>query len=518
MQKQSVVDFFIAASFLFNRSFDRKLSRISGEPDWQAQENSIRRKRRLSERALCWAAVAVLLTSGCVRFHPKPLSPPQTLEDYEARRLDSPEITAFFASHPEVGPWPPPVWDLRALTLVALFYHPSLDVARAQWGVVQAGRITAGERPNPAASFLQGYNSTTPVSEITPWIPEAVLEIPIETAGKRGYRLAQARHLSEAARWNIVSVAWEVRSALRRAYIDVFAARQNEALLESLRSTQAEILRILEVQLEAGEAALYDVTQARIALDASRLAALDAAKQRAQAEVRLAGALGLPPRALPNVAISFEGLFEVRADLPSGEVRRRALLGRADILGLLSEYEASQSALQIEIAKQYPDLNIGAGYQLDQTDSKWTLSLGLVLPILNRNRGPIAEAEARRRETGARFLELQAKVIEEIDTAVAAARAAVDKARTAAELRDSLKTREAASRVRYELGEISKLELLSLQLELASSEIARLESVVDAQHAIGDLENAMQSPLELKDWLLAPPREPSPAEKEQKHE
>jgi cobalt-zinc-cadmium efflux system outer membrane protein len=490
----------------------------AGDPGFRERINSIPGTGRLSKWTLCCAAVAVLLVSGCVRFQPRPLSPPRTLGDFEARRLDSPEIKAFFSSHPEVGPWPPPVWDLRALTLAALYYHPSLDVARAQWGVAQAGRITAGERPNPAASFLLGYNSTTPFSEITPWIPEAVLDIPVETAGKRGYRVAQARHLSEAARWNIMSVAWGVRSALRRAYIDVFAARQYEALLESLRSIQAEIVRILEVQLAAGEAALYDVTQARIALDASRLAALDAVKQRVQAEARLAGALGLSPQALPEAAISFEGLFEVRADLPSSEVRRRALLGRADILGLLSEYEASQSALQLEIAKQYPDLNIGAGYQLDQTDSKWTLSLGLVLPILNRNRGPIAEAEARRREAGSRFLELQATVIEEIDTAVAAARAAVDKARTAAELRDSLRNREAASRVRYELGEISKLELLSLQLELASSEIARLEAVVDAQHAIGDLENTMQSPVELKDWLLAPPREPSPAEKEQKHE
>jgi cobalt-zinc-cadmium efflux system outer membrane protein len=466
---------------------------------------------------VCLAFVA-LMAAGCVRFHSKPLSPPRALDDFEARRLDSPEITGFYGAHPEIGTWPPAAWDLRTLTLAALYYHPALDVVRAQWGAAQAGRITAGERPNPTGNFLLGYNSTTPVSEITPWIPEGVLDIPIETAGKRGYRVAQARHLSEAARWNIVSAAWGVRSGLRRAYIDFFAARENESLLEALRSIQAEILKILEAQLEAGEAALYDVTQARISLDGSRLAALEAAKQRAQAQVRLAGAIGLAPGAISGISVSFDGLFEVRADLPASEARRRALLGRADILSSLSEYEASQSALQLEIAKQYPDLNIGAGYQLDQTNSKWTLSLGLVLPIINRNRGQIAEAEARRREAGARFLELQARVIEEIDTAAAAARAAVDKAKTAAELRESLKKREEASGVRYGLGEISRLELLSLQLEIATSDLARLGAVVDAQRAVGDLENAIQSPLELKDWLLAPQREPLPAEKEHRDE
>jgi cobalt-zinc-cadmium efflux system outer membrane protein len=475
-------------------------------------------RRRLSKRRLACLALGLLLVSGCVRFHPQPLSPPRSLDDFQARRLDSREITAFFAAHPEVGPWPPLVWDLRALTLAALYYHPSLDVARAQWGVAMAGRITAGERPNPAASFLLGYNSTTPVSQISPWIPEAVLEVPIETAGKRGYRVAEARHLSEAARWNLLSAAWSVRYGLRQAYIDLFAARQNASLLEALHSVQAETLKILEVQYAAGEAALYDVTQARIALDASRLASLESAKQLAQAEVKLAGAVGLSPQALSGVSVSFEKLLDVGVDIPEAEARRRALLGRADILGLLAEYAASQSALQLEIAKQYPDLAIGAGYQLDQTDSKWTLSLGLVLPIRNRNRGPIGEAEARRREAGARFLELQAKAIEEIDSAMAGARAAAAKAETASDLRERIRQREDASRVRYELGEISKLDLLGLRLELASSDIARLEAVVDAQRAVGELENAMQSPLKLEDWLVAPRGAAGPADKEQKNE
>jgi len=458
--------------------------------------------------------VLALLLSGCVRFHSKPVSAPLSLDDYEARRLDSAEITGFFTSQPEVGSWPPPVWDLRALTLAALYYHPSLDVARAQWSVAEAGRITAGERPNPAAGLLMGYNATTPVSLVTPWIPEAVLEFPIEMAGKRGHRVAQAQHLSEAARLNIVSVAWGVRSGLRRAYVDLFAAEQNESLLEALRSVQTDILKILEAQLEAGEAALYDITQARIGLDGSRLAVIEAAKQHAQARVRLAGAIGLPPGALSDLPVSFEGLLDVREGFPAREVRRRALVGRADILGLLSEYEASQSALQLEIAKQYPDLNIGAGYQLDQTDSKWTLSLGLVLPIFNRNKGPIAEAEARRQEAGARFLELQARVIQELDASLVAARAAVEKSLIAADLRESIRKREEAAGVRCELGDISRLELLNVRLELAASELARLEALLDAQRSLGDLENAMQSPLEIKDWILAPRRETAPTKKE----
>lgn len=467
---------------------------------------------------LLFLAFIVLLATNCARFQPRPVSSARTMDDFEARRLDAPEVKDYLQSKPGIGEWPPSSWNLRALTLAAMFYHPDLDVARAQWGVAQAGRITAGERPNPAGSILMGYNSTSPANEITPWIPEAALEIPIETAGKRGYRIAQARHLSEAARLNILSVAWEVRSRLRQAFLDLYAARETESLLNRQQLIQSESLRILEAQWAVGEASLYDVTQARIARDNNRLALLEAAKQSAQAVVNLAGAIGLPAKSLTGIALSFEEFLNVRADIPQDEIRRRALLNRADILGALSEYEASQSALQLEIARQYPDINIGPGYQLDQTDNKWTLALSLVLPVFNRNKGPIAEAEARRTETAARFLALQAKVIGEIESAVAACHSAVDKAKTADELQTSLKEQEAAAKARYELGEISKFELLSVQLELDSSALARLDALVKAQQAIGELEDAMQSPLDLKDWLMEPQGKSLGQAKERKDE
>src|SRR5512135_2019019 len=108
---------------------------------------------RMQMRKLAWIGLWALIASGCVRFQPRPVSAPRALEDFEARRLDAPAVTAFFASRPEVGAWPPAGWDLRALTLAALYYSPSLDVARARWGVAQAGRITAGERPNPTGNF-----------------------------------------------------------------------------------------------------------------------------------------------------------------------------------------------------------------------------------------------------------------------------------------------------------------------------------------------------------------------------
>ncbi|HEY5514324.1 MAG TPA: TolC family protein, partial [Geomonas sp.] len=184
--------------------------------------------------------LAMSLLCSCVRFHSRPVSAPQTLSAFEARTLDSPELKKYFLAMGLALVWPLPSWDIDSLTLAGFFYHPDLDVARAQWGVAQAGRKSAGEMPNPTASVALGYNRTTPVAEVTPWIPEAALEIPVETAGKRGYRISQARHLAEAARLHVLAVAWDVRSRLRGAFLDLFAARESESLLRAQQAIEEE--------------------------------------------------------------------------------------------------------------------------------------------------------------------------------------------------------------------------------------------------------------------------------------
>ena len=79
-----------------------------------------------------------------------------------------------------------------------------------------------------------------------------------------------------------------------------------------------------------------------------------------------------------------------------------------------------------------------------------------------------------------------------------------------------LKKLEATARERYQLGEISKLELLGVQLELATSRLSRLEALVKAQLAIADLEDAMQTPLDWERLVLASPARTSGQAQEQK--
>jgi outer membrane protein TolC len=397
-----------------------------------------------------------------------------------------------------------PSWDFTNLVLAAFYYHSDLDVARAQWAVAEAAKITAGERPNPTLNLTPGYNTTTLTP--SPWIPLSFLDVPLETAGKRGHRLVQATYLSEAARLSILSVAWQVRSRVRRSLVGVYAARETEALLKEQQTLQAENLWLLEHQYHAGAISAFELTQARIAADSTQLALRDAERQSAEARVQLADAIGVPAGALDGVELSFAGLEVAPGDASPVEARRQALLNRADILAALAEYAASQSALQLEIAKQYPDIHLGPGYQYDQGDNKWSLGLTVTLPVLNQNQGVIAEAQAKRAETAARFNALQARVLAAIDLAVAGYRVARQKQADADALLANLQKQEKTARAIFDVGEISKSELVGLQLQLSASALARLNALVQSQQALGALEDALQSPLNLPAtaWQASP--------------
>jgi cobalt-zinc-cadmium efflux system outer membrane protein len=451
---------------------------------------------------------------SCILYQSWPIEPARAVEDFEARRLDAPELGAFLIGNKEVETWPPAAWDLKTLTLAAFYYNPDLDVARASYGVARAGVKTAGERPNPVLGLLMGYNATSPRSEVTPWIPEASLDIPIEVAGKRRIRIVRARELASSARWQVLATAWEVRSRLRAAVLEAYAAGESEVLLAQQEMLQTEFVRLLERQKEVGEASGYDLIQARVALDQSRLASIEASRRLEEARAALAAAVGLPRRALEGVRLSFDDLRRPEPDFPAGEVRLHAVLNRSDILGALAEYEASQAALKLEIAKQYPDLSLGPDYQLDQTDSKWTLGLSIELPVFSHNKGPIAEAMAARQESAARFLALQTRVLGELDAAIEDCRAAVRKSAAADDLLAHLAAQERAAKAQRDLGEISRPDYLGIAIELNAGARARLEALVQAQIAVGRLENAAQSPLDVKDWITTLTRTPENPAKE----
>ena len=463
----------------------------------------------------------VALLPGCARFQPEPVSPAANAVALEARRLSDPGLEKLVHETlgENVGKQFPAVWDGQTLTLAAFYFHPSLEVARAQWHLAEAGVKTAGGRPNPTLSVAPAFNSSTPANSISPWLVTATLDVPIETAGKRSKRILEAEKLSESARWNLVSTAWHVRSNLRGALWQQSVAGKRAELLRAQASIQKQAVQLLQQRVDVGEAARPELTLLQIASHKTQLALADAEQKAAEARVRLAEAIGVSVAALEGVKVSYE-FASAANDVASAEARRTALQSRPDILGALADYAAAEADLRLQIAKQYPDIHLNPGYEFDQGDNKWSLGITVELPILNQNQGPIAEAEARRKLAAAKFTALQAQVIGEIDRALENLRVAQGQKQSADELLAAAQRQARSLEAQLQAGAADKLDIANAQLELNNAAVTQLETGAQFQQAELALESALQRPDALMIAAITNPLEkqesPSPQPKPKK--
>lgn len=447
---------------------------------------SIQASPSTMNRLLAFAIITAVALCGCATFKKRPLSATQSLQNFEERSLSNPGLRQFLAAQHAGGG----SWGVERLALAAAYFHGDVTIARSEADEAAAGIKTAGQSPNPVLTFSPTYDTSAP----PPWILGGMIDVPIETAGKRGKRLAEARAMTAAAEFRVAMAAWDARTKVRAAMLDLYAAQENSALLTLEVALHQEAVTKLDAQVKAGSVSAFEVLQERLGFNRSQLALRDAEKLAATSRAQLASAVGISSAALDAVTLDFSA-FTSLPRTPGPGVRRHALTDRADLLAALSDYAAADADLRLQIAKQYPDVHLQPGYLLDQTDNKWSLGLSIELPIINQNRGPIAQANAHRNTVGAKFEAKQAAVFGEIEIALAAYRAARAKADTAVTLAEEAAHASETTKRMVDVGELVPLELTRRRIEASAANISRVEARVQAQQAAGALEAALQTPL-----------------------
>jgi outer membrane protein, heavy metal efflux system len=428
----------------------------------------------------------------------------------QARSLADPELQRYLEANlgRQLTAWPATSWDLRMLSLAALYFHPAMEAARARLAEAEAAEITAGARPNPTLNIAPGVPS--------PYLLVMDFSVPVETAGKRGYRIASARSLSEAARLDPADTAWKVRSGVRAALVSYMLGARNIEALRAEEELRRERLRLLEKRLEVGLIARPELDTPRIELAKVHLAAAAAAGRLSEARAALAASVGVPVAGLEGIDFEWKE-FETppaAVSLSAQAVQREAVLNRLDVRRALAQYAAAEANLQLEVAKQRPDLQIGPGYTYEEGHSFFTVGLSATLPVFNHNQGPIAEAEARRQQAAAGFLQKQAQVIAESESSLARYNAALAEL---AEADGSLRTLQESELRRaqraFEAGQEDRLTLNGVRIEHAIVARTRLEALARAQSALGALEDAVQRPLDPGD-AFSPKGMPTPPRQE----
>ncbi len=447
--------------------------------------------RRIGKHSI--VVIMSCLLAGCAvrHYHPAPIIPSATASQFESRSLADAGLRSLVEQNlgHSVSQWPPKSWDLQTLSIAALYFNPVLDLARARIAAAEGALLTASARSNPTLDLAPGIPA--------PYLLSQDLLFPIEMAGKRGLRVQKARNLRQAAQFDLADSAWTVTMGVRTALLNYFVASRNLGLLQSEEKARADQVAILEQILRAGENTRFDVDLARIEFSKTTAAIRSIEVQVADFKSALASAIGIPMSALDGAEFSWPEMDTLPSteSLSVDQVRRDAVLNRLNIRRALAQYAVAEADLHSEIAKQYPNFNLGPGYTYEESKSFFTVGFSTSLPILNRNQGPIAEAEGRRRQAAAQFAQTQADVIEKSERAFAVYQAAL---KVLAQTEASYQLQQSQLQIveqKISAGADDRLSLDAAEIELSAMAQARLNALARAQAALGDLEDSVQLPL-----------------------
>ncbi len=399
--------------------------------------------------------------------------------------------------------WDGKFWDRLSLLAFALANSP--DVTEARASATAAARIARAARLPPAATLtLTGEYADDP-SATSHWLYGVASDIPLDVGGARTLRVSAADYGARAARDDYMDAIWSVRMGLRRALAERILSTREVAIADALAAVRARQLAAAERRGAAGEIARGELERVRVDAAADTRKATDAAAKLVAANSALAQGLGLPISAIATLMADWP-VFDAPspASVPD-DTRMTALLDRPDILRAAANYDAAESTLRGEVAKQFPDIRVGPGYTWERGLVKLPFNIGLTLPPVDLNRAAIRAAEATRAQAGAHLEKIVAAALSEIDTALAeqsAARAALERVQQNEAPAAALLEKQADNGL--SLGELDTVEwgaakAVALQAQLTAIDALRREHAAEAA-----LEQALRRPLDGPELAIRP--------------
>ncbi len=330
-----------------------------------------------------------------------------------------------------------PLGDLD-LAGLAVRNNPDLRAARAKLKVSGAQVFAAGLLPDPQLQLtgdhpisgpdvLNGYGVTVGLDLLA-----ALIQRPAALAKAK----AQGEQVRQDLLWQEWTVTAQIRDAARRY---VFLDRQAEVVGGALSQATRER------DLTAGAVARHDarlddlsVRQVAVTDARARLDTLLSDRAKALSDVRALAGLG------PDQAIRLAGPPPLHdpSQLSAETLFQQAVALRPDLRALQQGYRANEADIRFQRLKSLPIPSLTLSRARDTAGASTVGGgLSLVLPIWNRNRGPIRVGEATRAqlqaEYAARVVSIRSDIAKQVAdlrrTAVQRAALEADVARLASE-------------------------------------------------------------------------------------
>lgn len=261
-----------------------------------------------------------------------------------------------------------------------------IAAAQADTAVAAAQVIAARVRPNPSLSA--SYSKSVPNYHYT-------FDIPFEFPNIRQLRIRAAQTGLDAANLRYALARATIALDADTTYTHAVAARERLALSQRTALDADSLRRMVERRRDAGDASDMDVELARVTAGQLANAAAADSLELIASLLDLQAVLGMRSERVEVQAT------DSLAAPPETMAARPVTLGEA--AASLSLESATLSArLQRRSLWTTPSLSLGFEHgDPDQRGILPTFGLGIALPLFDRNRGGIAQADAERARAAA---------------------------------------------------------------------------------------------------------------------
>ncbi|MBX3300788.1 MAG: TolC family protein [Nitrospira sp.] len=379
---------------------------------------------------------------------------------------------------------------------IGLFLRQNLDLLIAKYGIEfsKGQQITARLFPNPVTSLEM---ASSPVhgrtlqssGQISPQIQQL-----FELAGKRGYRIESAEFGLQSAEAAFEDAVRQLSFAVKDAYNRTQLARRRLALAEENRERFSRILEVNSIRFKKGYIAEVDLLRIRLQLIDFQSQVIQAIQEAQSARSDLRQLLRVSP--MSELELTTE-LDYRRVDPNIAKLRAVAIDARPDVRA--KRFMLSQREADLRLAKAYriPDVTVGAGYVVQgphgpDNSNQMAFSLGVPLPLFNRNQGGVMQAEAAMQAAGADL----GKTLNQIENQVDVAYSNLIESRRLVEaflggvLDDAKATFTIAERA-YERGGVTLIDLLDAARTSRTIQQNYIEALFNYQRNVIQLENAV---------------------------
>jgi cobalt-zinc-cadmium efflux system outer membrane protein len=283
---------------------------------------------------------------------------------------------------PSIAPGQQPLTRQQAVE-AALSHGPRAALARADTSVGAAQLLSARARDNPALSA--SYSKSTPHYH-------AIVDLPVDISGVRGARIrsAEARRLASQYRFK-----FEQSAAILDAdttYTRALGALARLRLAHRTATAADSLRRMAMIRRDAGDASDLDVLLATVnAGQAANLAAADSLTLESTL-LDLQAVMGLD--STRAFVIPIDSLT-----LPESLAVVGAIADPLPVVAAREQVVAADLSLRAQRRSIFSPFSLQAGIEQGDPAERGllpTFGLSIPLPILNRNKGPIAEAQAER--------------------------------------------------------------------------------------------------------------------------